>query len=75
MVDTNTTINSSAVPDQDTEHETSTFLKIPAAILSYVAIFLPNHDKVKLSLGNLYFNQAMQWHFRLLINQSNALNK
>ena len=46
---------------------------IPAAILSSVALFLPNIDKLKLSRGSLFFDQAMQWHFRLLVNQeSNA---
>ena len=45
---------------------------LPAAILSTIALFLPNSDKMKLSLGSLYFNSAMQWHFRLLINQDYA---
>ena len=66
-----------ATQEQDGEQQEAvpTMAMIPAAILSTVALFLPNSDKMRLSQGSLFFNQAMQWHFRLLVNQDSATVK
>ena len=66
-----------ATQEQDGEQQEAvpTMAMIPAAILSTVALFLPNLDKMRLSQGSLFFNQAMQWHFRLLVNQDSATVK
>ena len=71
MVDTATTATTTSTQEQDGEYQRAapTMAMIPAAILSSVALFLPNIDKLKLSRGSLFFDQAMQWHFRLLVNQ------
>ena len=39
---------------------------MPSAIIHVIADYLPNSCKAKLSMGSLYFNQALQKHFKLL---------
>ena len=66
MVETPTT-TTSTIADEEVVS-----LKLPAAIISSVALFLPDVGKVRLAQVSHYFNQAMQWHFRLLLNQEAA---
>lgn len=54
---------------RNSEEECSQLAKMPAAILSLIAHYLPNAGKVRMSRGSLFFNQAMQQHFKLLILQ------
>jgi len=40
-----------------------------------VANYLPNKCKNNLSQSSLFFNQAMQWHFKVLLDKESQQQK
>lgn len=54
---------------EDSAGETQVQRHLPAAILSVIAFYLPNVGKLRLAQGSLFFSQAIQQHFKLLLTR------
>ena len=57
--------NNSVSSDEETTQQGA--LTLPAVILSIVAFYLPCTSKLRLAQSSIYFNKALQQHFKLLI--------
>ena len=56
------------IPAADTQQqeESPPSLRLPAAMLSMVANYLPIQGKVRMSQSSLFFSHALQQHYKLL---------
>ena len=64
-----TQVDNSNVDQDQQQEQTSQMARLPAAILSLIAFYLPDIGKGRLSQGSLRFEKAMQSHFRLLLTR------